>query len=302
MKLLCKKYRIKKIMINHKMTNFYYYKNYNKNRKWLIMVIYVDVVIMENFIINAFLMLLSMQICRVKIKYIRLCMVSFLLSMYTIVMIIPSLSSLTILPIKLLVCFIGIILYLGKREFTLYIKTWIVFILTSFLFAGICFYISVDENGYSLLSNFTIGNVSAKYILICGAALYIVLTRIVTYIKDNIAVDKFIYDLTVIINGNSYDIKGFLDTGNELIEPISMLPVIIVEKSSIPCIDTDEDCYYINYSTVDSENNVMKGVIPQKLLIKIKDKYIEKDAVICTVDRKLSNDGQYNALIARGLI
>lgn len=103
-------------------------------------------------------------------------------------------------------------------------------------------------------------------------------------------------------NDKSIKFKAFLDTGNELIEPVTMLPVIILEEDYFNNLTLNNDIYYINYSTVSGWEGRLKGFKPDKLFLTSGEKTIEKEAIVCSCSEKLSKDREYEALLSRGII
>lgn len=268
------------------------------------MVVYLDIVLLENFLINFFLILISMQLSRIRFKYRRIVLASILGSLYTLTILFKELEFFTNLFIKVLVVIIMIYIVTGKTKILAMFKLVAVFFAVSIGFSGFCFLFAMAENPYNITGVFTINNYSTKYLLFAMIIFYIVSYRIYLYLKDKAFVSNFIYDLEFNLNGQTITAKAFLDTGNELMEPATMLPVIILEKHIIDKYFIDDSkCFYIPYKTVDGMSSKMKGIKVENIsLNNEKGKGFTRDAIIACCNTKLSANGDFNALLSRGVI
>lgn len=268
------------------------------------MEIYIDVVLIENFIINFFLLLVTTQIIKLKGEYKRLIIASFIGSLYTLLMFIPEVDFLVSLPIKLIMALLMLYIVIGKKDIIFYVKSYFCFILLSLSFCGICFAFALAQNPYSFNAGFTINNYLFRYLLFSIMIMYILTNRIVLFIKDRISFSKLIYDLDINYEGISYRVKGFLDTGNALIEPVTSLPVIIVEKKYLNNIQVKSDkCYHIPYKVVNGYSDKLLGIKVDEIKVyKNKGEVEHRKAIVCLCDTKLSNNNEFGALLSRGVI
>ena len=106
------------------------------------------------------------------------------------------------------------------------------------------------------------------------------------------------------IDGEVIKLKGFLDTGNELVEPLTSLPVLIAEKHYFGNITLeDKELFSIPYKVVNGYNNMISGFRVKNIKIYNKSSnLLIKDAIVCFCDQRLSGDGDYEALLSRGMI
>ncbi len=268
------------------------------------MTIYIDVVILENFIINYFLILTTTQIMSVRVKTINIFLASFLGSVYTLFIFIPEFNFITSILGKALFVVIMMIITFKTKNIFVVLKGSLIFFMTSFMFVGICFFFSLMQNNYDITKAFIIEKYSSKYLLFSGIIIYIFINRLVLYIKERISLTSLIYDLEMNIDGKVISIRGFLDTGNELREPVTTLPVIIAEKNYFPHIKLDgKDLFNIPYKVINGCNNIMLGFKVKNIKIYNKrSNILIKDAIVCFCDKNLSENGDYEALLSRGII
>ncbi|GIM27902.1 sigma-E processing peptidase SpoIIGA [Clostridium polyendosporum] len=268
------------------------------------MEVYIDVVVFENFIINSFLLLVTIQIVRGKCNYKRIILSALLGALYTIVLFIPKLYLLTILPIKLLVAMVMVYVASSINDLIFLIKSSVIFILVSMLLCGFCFGFSMYQNNYNISESFIITSYSFKYMLLSIMIIYLLLYRIMIFIKDRKVIFDFTYEIEFTLSGECYKVKAFLDTGNELIEPATCLPVIIVEEKIIKIHELNKkSIYYVPYKAINGHSGNLKGYKVDKVnLFKDNKKLVSKDVIICLCNEKLSSSNDYGALLSRAVL
>lgn len=266
------------------------------------MVIYADVLVFENCIVNFFLLTLTMKCIKHKCKIIALISSSFIGGLYTLVSLIPQLNTLSYLPCELIVACIMLRLAYGKTNILNMIKLLFTFLIMAFTLSGVCFLFSLKQNLYILGNTFKIEKYSVKYIILGIMLIYIVCDRFVEYMKDKLFINDFIFEVEFEVDDKKYTFKSFLDTGNELREPITNLPCILIEKDLINDMDFDNDTYHLFYSSIGCGGD-LKGIRVNNIKIKNKKCSYEKiDAIICPCKQKLSKECEFNALLSRGIV
>jgi len=140
-----------------------------------------------------------------------------------------------------------------------------------------------------------------KELLLSLILLFLILNRIYNVIKDGICVEQLIYSIDVIYKDRIFSVKAFLDTGNELREPITHLPVIVIEESIFDGIEISEkEKYYIKYKDVSGNLGKLLAFKPSYVVLHEKDKLKNKEFIIAITETKLSAENAYNALLSRG--
>ena len=147
-------------------------------------------------------------------------------------------------------------------------------------------------------------NNSIKQLILAVMIAYIVITRICDCIKDRAIIKNFLYDIYISKGDKSLLIKGFLDTGNELREPVSNLPCIILEENYFKEFNIPEnEEYVINYNTI-NEIGQLRGFKVSGIKIRNDNSntWSNVDAIICSCERKLSKSDDFQALLSRGVV
>ena len=262
----------------------------------------LTLLILENCIVNFFLLTLTMKCIKHKCKISALIISSFIGGIYTLVLLIPKLNILSSLPCELAVACIMLRLVYGKTSILNMIKLLVTFLMMTFTLGGICFLFSLKQNICLLGSTFKIQKYSVKYIMLGIMIIYIIYSRFIEYIKNKLFTNNFTFNIEFEVEKRKYSFQSFLDTGNELREPITNLPCILIEENLINDINFDDkNVYYILYSSI-GYGGKLKGIRVNDIKINKKDCLYEKiDAIICPCKEKLSNENEFNALLSRGV-
>ncbi|WP_300346959.1 sigma-E processing peptidase SpoIIGA [Clostridium sp.] len=268
------------------------------------MTVYVDVVILENFLINFFLLYLTLQALKERIVYKKVILAAFLGAIYTLLVFIPSLTKLTTLPFKLIFSLFMIFIVYEKRDFKSIFKGFTSFLVITFAFCGTCFMLALVENKYEFSEDFIINNYSTKAILFSLIISYILVSSVMKYFSNRAVINNFLYDLDIYIDSEIISLRAFLDTGNGLIEPVTSLPVIIAEREKFKAINIrGKDKFKIPYKVVDGNSGYMDGIKLDNIkLCNDGEHAMTRDVILCFCDSKLSKEGEYEALLSRGII
>lgn len=156
---------------------------------------------------------------------------------------------------------------------------------------------------------------------LCG---FIIITRAFKNIKGKLTKKDMLCSLKIIINKKSKYIKSIIDTGNFLREPISKLPVVVVEKRALEKVipeyvldnldkiingqEIDLQDYVakvrlIPFSSLGKENGMLLGIKADAILVETDEKSIVlSNAIIGIYNGILNKMGKYQALIGLDII
>jgi len=266
-------------------------------------IVYVDLLILVNFIVNLFILHVTVQTLRKRVKFRWMCLSSFLGSLYVLTVVYPQLKYLTYVPFKLLIVIIMILIVFREKNILFNIKASLIFILYSILLAGMCFFIQISNNK-DISFDVIIINFPYEKLLLSVMMIYILIYRIIIFIGDRKKILTLIYTVDIITKSYKKTIKAFLDTGNELREPATNLPVLIVERDILSEIMLEKNnTYYIPYTVLNGTNGRLVGFKPEYINIHIDKKGIEtRDVIIAFCEYKLSKENDYNGLMSRGIL
>lgn len=296
------------------------------------MVVYAEYVFLENFIMNYFILSLTGRFTKFTPRRTKMILASSLGASYAFVIFFPSLHFLFSILMKVACSMLIIVICFTPYHFKDFLRLIGVFYLITLVFGGAGFALFYFSNFNGIISNgiFYITNVSIKNIFIsCGVA-YILIQFCWGYIQKQLSREKIMMDISIEINDLRVDVRGMVDTGNSLTDPISKYPVIIVEYSAIKNILPKEikdilssgtmsnleqivsklsgsnwitRFRIIPYEALGTENGILIGFKPDNVLIHNEKQCKDiKEIVIAIYNKNLSKTGDYNALLHPDII
>jgi len=232
-----------------------------------------------------------------------MCLSSFLGSLYVLTVLYPQLKYLTYIPFKFLIVVIMILITFREKNILFNVKASLIYLLFSILLAGMCLFVVISKGG-DISFNVIIINFPYEKLLLSVMMIYILIYRIIIFIGDRKKIKTLIYTVDIITKSYKKTIKAFLDTGNELREPATNLPVLIVERDILSEIMLEKNnTYYIPYTVLNGTTGRLVGFKPEYINIHIDKKSIEtRDVIIAFCEYKLSKDNDYNGLMSRGIL
>lgn len=290
------------------------------------MYVYAEQLLLENLIINYIVLYATKIFTRSETSKMRIFLASVLGSVYTLVVFFPSIVFTLKFLAKIIVAVVIIKIAFNPKSIKSFIKIIATFHLVAFTFAGIClsllYMTSIDTHitdGIFYISNFKI-----KKLLIAISFGLILFQLTFEYIKNkNIRADSLV-SLKVIFNDKEISLKGMIDTGNSLKDPINKLPVIVVEfialkelfpisiqeifqkysednlelYTNVLCNSSDDFKFrLIPYKSLGKEDGMLLGFKPDEVIIETEREDMIKELVIGIYNKKLSNDDEYRALL-----
>lgn len=88
---------------------------------------------------------------------------------------------------------------------------------------------------------------------------------------------KVLYNVTLFCKGSEYKMKGLLDTGNSLVEPISRKAVCIVGREALEGVQKEllpQKFRIIPYHSVGKENGILCGFEMERLIIETDERKV----------------------------
>lgn len=177
------------------------------------MVLYIDLIIIINIIYDAIILSSVSILLRVRFKYYRF-LLSLIVGLISLIFLIIKINNILLFIFKILISLIMNLICFGKNK--LIYNTFYFNIISIILGGSIYLFI-----GTNIFNNLYI------YLIISPLVLII---YIITNIKHK--TNLKLYDDVIIIDKNdTYNLKGYYDTGNTLIDNILKLPVIFVKDN-----------------------------------------------------------------------
>lgn len=279
---------------------------------------YIEFIILQEFVIDFMLLYITGSLFYKKINLKRILFSSLVGVIYSLSVYLADREFLSKYIVRFLVSVLLITIAHSPKGFLGYVKFIICFYTLSILIMGI-----IVASYYFFNSRLTI-----ILIFIVIFAVYFVFKMLFYEIRKNKSELDYFRDITIYLDGNSVELVGFIDTGNEMLDAISKRPVIIVELNHVKNLFCTEvfneikkvyennsnliDFMYrklneynfrlLKYNTINSSDEYMIGVIPSKTIIKYKGSERCVDCIIGLYPRALSDENKFQALLYKKIL
>lgn len=289
------------------------------------MTIYIDIVLVENIIMNFIILFATAMVLKIKIKYIRLFSASLLGAVYSVVAYIGILELYTSIIMKILLSILIVYIAFNPQSLKKMWKNLVIFYLTSFVFGGVAFALIYVVRPQDILmkNGLFLGTYPLKTVLLGAIISLLVILIAFKIVKGKFSKKDMFCDLEIKINNTIVKTTAMIDTGNCLKEPITNIPVIVLEHSLLyECIpkqilnnldniiggDFEEipqeikETYIsklklIPFSSLGKQNGILLGIKPEYVKILTEEKEKKINVIIGIYNKSLTKRGEYRALI-----
>lgn len=291
-------------------------------------VIYIDVLFVVNLLINYVLLCACNVFAQLKLNKLRVLFGAFIGACYAVMIFFPDFSLFYSTIFKLLISMLIVAVSFPFYTVLSYIKTLIIFYMVSFGFGGCVlgiFYFS--DIGAKLGAVYSNGifyfNLPWTILALSGSIFYLSVRLFGLFSKKMANTKNLRKKLCLSYGEHTAEITALMDTGNSLIDPISLSPVIIAEYKSIKNLFNEEirsgldrmgeenliwvmsevsqkglSARLIPFSSLGKDNGMLIGFVPDK--VEIRDdcgiRVLEK-CVVGLYEKPLSKDRSYGALL-----
>ena len=290
------------------------------------MTVYLDVIFLENLIINYIIIYATSVILKIQAKKIKMFLGSLIGAIYSVIYYIIQLELYSNVVVKVILSIIMIYIAFEPGNFKILAKQILLFYLVSFVFGGSAIaiiYMSNSQN-ITIQNGVLVGNYTMFTVFIGIVIAFIVVITAFKIVKTKISKKDLICDIELKVNNKKIQVKGMIDTGNLIKEPITNLPVIVMEHtlfydiipkeilnnlesilggdlSKIPSKIQEQyvpRLKVIPFSSLGKENGMLLGIKTENVIVKHNDeiKKIDK-AVIGIYNKSLTKRGEYRALL-----
>lgn len=295
------------------------------------MTIYIDVLFLENLILNSIILYATAIISKIKIKHWKIIISSAMGSVYVVIYYIFRIDLYINIISKVFISVLMNYIAFRPKSFKLLMKDVLLFYLVSFVFGGAALgmiYI-VNSNNINIKDGVILEKYTLKTIFIGVVFAFPISILSFKMAKHKIGKKDMFCNIIIKLNKKKVKIRAMIDTGNLLKEPISNVPVIVVEKnvlfeiipkeilenidnvlggdlSGIPEIIKYEylaKLKVIPFSSLGKQNGILLGIKADEVEVIEEDEIKKVDKVIIGIYNKvLSKRGDYKALLGINII
>ena len=296
------------------------------------MTVYLDIIFVENILMNYIILFATLIILKVKNKgqQIRLFASSVIGSSYAIIVYLNIIPIYSNIITKIILSIVMIYVAFNPQNVKQLLKQLLIFYLISFVFGGCAFALIyfIKPERVKMNNGVFVGTYPIKVTLIAGIIAFIITQIAFKINKIRLDSKNTFINIKIYYEEKILEVKALLDSGNMLKDPISGMPVIIIEKEILHKIIPEEILNYIEnivggeeqkektevkkylskirmvpFMSIGKENGMLVGIRINKVKIETEEINIEKDNVIAGIyNQKLTKDNKYNALIGLNLL
>jgi len=207
------------------------------------MAIYADIIFLRELLVDGIILFLTGWVRGMRPKPWRLLLASALGAMYTLAMLIPSLADMYHFFIKLFISFLMIYISFGYYSLQTYLKDLVSFYLISFVLAGglMGIYYMLMSSSQHVWADliFIGGEVTTKlqmgtfYVIVCSLIIFYLWMHFVRSKRKQQLMEQHLAEVELHLAGQVVHCQGLIDTGNQLYDPLTKTPVMIVEVKQL---------------------------------------------------------------------
>ena len=295
------------------------------------MTIYLDVIFLENIVINYIILYVTGIISKVQIKQNRLFLGALIGAIYSVIYYLFKLKIYSSFIVKIFLSIVIIYVAFNSNNFKDLLKKVLLFYLTSFVFGGaaIAIIYMVNSQNITIQNGVLVGSYTLKTVLIGIVVAYFTIIFAFKIIKTKISKKDLTCEIEVTLNNKKIRTIALIDTGNMLKEPITNLPVIVMEHTLLydffpkEILNNSEEILggdfskipeniieeyssrlkVIPYSSLGKQNGMLLGVKGENLIVYLKEEMRQLDKVIIAIyNKSLTKRGEYRSLLGLGVI
>ena len=296
------------------------------------MTIYLDVVLIENLCMNYIILFATGYLLKRRMNHIRLILSALIGGIYSILAYMEILEIYSNFILKIILSIVMVYLAYNAKNIKQLSKELIFFYLTSFVFGGCAFALLyfIKPQEILMIDGTYIGTYPLKIAVLGGIVGFTITVIAFKFMKKRISKKDMYCNITIYFNEKNIEVVALLDTGNMLKDPITSMPVIVVEKGILKNIlpdnilnnlnriiggDVQKEIYedetlkfitrfrVIPFSSIGKTNGMLLGFKANKVEIKDEENIdIINNVIVGIYENKLSKKNQYSALIGLDLI
>ncbi len=197
-------------------------------------VVYVDILIALNIIINYFLLLATAKISNDTPKRTRLLLSSVVGALFSLIIFLPEINFLLLSLVKVVFSGLIVILAFGYKNLLAFAKKIALFYCANFIFAGgvIALWLFFAPKGLVLNNSVVYFNIRADVLVMLTAIIYAFVV-VIAKITERIFPKSSVYNIKIRLKEKQTKLTAYLDSGNTLRDVFTDKPVIICKTEKV---------------------------------------------------------------------
>lgn len=264
------------------------------------MVIYIDVLIILNILINCLIILAASSLRRVPVGRIRLFLSSLFGGFFSLVMLLPDMGKLFSVSVKLFGALIMTLIAFRFENPKAFLRSFASMIFVSFSFAGLMFgvYLVFRPDKMTLNNGTVYFDISVRLFVILAVCCYL-FVKLLVFLLKRYSSDNTLCRLNIEINSKTVVLKGLVDTGNSLTDVFTNKPVTTVEKTALKRILKDIPETHTGVVPVKTAlgTGILSTVRADRMTVFFENKRYEIASPVIALSEESLSDGDYEALV-----
>ncbi|CDF10879.1 protease (Sporulation sigma-E factor processing peptidase) [Mycoplasma sp. CAG:776] len=216
------------------------------------MIIYIDLLILVNFLFDL-LLLLTINIALKRYSKIYRLLLASLFGEITLISLFIPISSGLFTILKLIMGIIMVIIAFGYKNIKYTIYNGIYLYMTSVILGGFVYYLNIEFK-----------NMNYIIILLIAPIILYIFIKSIKALKE---IKNYYYKVKIVLNDNQeLSMAGFLDTGNKLIDPITNKPIILLNKKKIKGNINIRSPMYVPYNSL-NHHGLIECIKPKYIIV-----------------------------------
>lgn len=288
------------------------------------MTIYIDIVLLENLCMNYIILFATSYILKIKMHHFRMILSALIGGIYAILSYMQLFEFYSNMIVKVILSICMVYIAFAPKSIKALLKQLLIFYLVSFVFGGCAFALLyfIKPQDIFMVNGVYIGTYPIKIALLGGIVGFVIMHIAFKVVKNKMNKKALMYDIEIKLEEKVIKTKAMLDTGNQLKDPITGVPVVVMEKESLKNIipekileniekvmggewkeETDNIGYrsrfrIIPFTSIGKQNGMLLGLkVDEVKVITDIDEIVNKDVIVCIYNQKLTKANTYSALI-----
>ena len=266
-------------------------------------VVYVDVLVGVNLVVNYFLLLATARFLALPFRRGRLAAGAALGALYSLMILLPQMNVFLSLLVKLALSATIVLAAFRRSGWKAFLRATAAFYIINFAFAGLmlALWYFLAPQGLMIRNNMVYFDISPLMLIGLTVFCYFVITLIHRITGRQMPKELFC-SLVVECGGRTCRCTGKVDTGNSLREPFSGDPVAVVYEPAVAALAPPRES--LNFRLIPFEavsgSGVLEAFRPDKLTVRCGKKVIESQKVYIAMAK--TKFGEFDALISPDLL
>ncbi len=201
------------------------------------MTVYADVLILVNFIVDYFLLLLTAKFLHIKAKVLRIILASLSGGLFSLYILLPQSNFLLQTFIHICMCAALCLIAFGFKDIKAFLRGASALFCVNFAYSGAMIAVWLIFKPYGMVINNSVVyfDISPLFLILFSVVGYFAVLIIRKFIKKPFSQNTYC-DVTVYCGPNSFTLCGIADTGNSLNDAFGFSQIFITEEAVVDAL------------------------------------------------------------------